>query len=109
MDKEAKLKIGCEYVISNIYQCYNKPIFEEHYVKEQLNHYKKLITKLPPQLKPFQSLVDIVITCDDHYRIVWLGNKLHNIYLGKEYKPHLPYLWEDEVDLETICKTILSQ
>ncbi len=37
--------------------------------------------------------------------LVFIGNKLHHIYLGKECKPTVPYSWEDDVDLDTICAT----
>lgn len=108
MDKTVDVKRGCEQVIKNIYQCYDKPVIDNDYIQEKLTHYTKLISKLPVHLKPFQSLVDIVLQCNDDYRIVWLGNKLHHIYLGKHCSAHLPYLWEDEVDLETICQTLLK-
>lgn len=108
MDKQAKLKCGCTNMLKKQFNCFHNVMMEDDYVDKQLAHYEKLMLKPPPELALFKPLIDIVLLSDDKYRIVWLGNKLHSIYLGKEYINHVPYSWEDEVELGNICNIILQ-
>jgi hypothetical protein len=95
--------MGCQNALKQMDD--EKVELDSDSIEKNFDRFRRLLQKHPVELSPFQSLIDVVLESQDHYRINWLGSKLHTIYSGKE-NDILPGSWEDEVDLIDICETV---
>ena len=106
----------CKQIVDFTWKTGNKTEIPKSAVKSSLSVYLKLFKQRPERLAKFDKLIQRVVNDynnskseDNEYRIVWLGMKLKSIHLEKDFMPYISESWEDENELEEICKDIVER
>lgn len=115
-DKIENQKKLLQYLINSIYDpaTKKKEIESEKITVDLYNTYKKLLSKLPPNISPYfgeyaTTLVNLESTPDNFYRVIWFGILLKYIYLGQHIDVLLPESWLDDCALYDGCNKMLCE
>ena len=115
-DKIENQKKLLQYLINGIYDpAIKKKEIESEKISEDLyNTYKKLLSKLPPNISPYFEehatiLINLEKTPDNFYRVIWFGIFLKYIYVGQHIDVILPGSWLDDYALYEGCNKMLNE
>ena len=84
-------------------------LISNKYIEEKYPTYKKKLTNIPPVFSNrFEVLVNDIIEDDDKYGVVWLFQKIMEIYKGISPSNFVPSYWEHEIRFNEIIEKLIA-